>query len=128
MNVFHAWGVKIVVISSAILDNEDNLVILASQQMSNDKKPYVLKLEVTRQKGNYVGTGDLFAALLTAWLYKSTNDTMIALERTVSTLQHVIRRTLEMASEESSRGYELKLIQSKLEIESPRIVAKAMKI
>ncbi|KAG9509864.1 Pyridoxal kinase, partial [Fragariocoptes setiger] len=130
MYEMHSWGIKTVVISSAKLDNNvsdhecNMLTIMASSIFRGN---YVFEyVEVPRQEGNFVGTGDLFAALLTAWLHKSNNDIRTALRKTVSTVQIIIQRTLKQArllnhgaSSFTPKDIELNLIQSKADIENP---------
>ncbi len=51
------------------------------------------------------------------------------LEHTVATMQTVLRRTLTAAGDETSPArMELKLIQSKRDIEEPKVEIKAQKI
>ena len=92
----------------------------------------------------FVGSGDLFTALLTAWLTKSKckdwpNDMDIptALEKTVATMQAVLSRTLNhynQCMESKSREMqkcamkELKLIQSRDDILNPKIIHKAERV
>ena len=75
------------------------------------------------------GTGDLFTALCTAWLTKTEGDLKVSLERTIATMQAVLTRTLSHAKAAAAKAglekptaamMELKLIQSKADIESPR--------
>ena len=77
-------------------------------------------------------SGDLFTALSTAWLSKTNNDLKISLERTVATMQAVLKRTLKFAQNAAGAGnrptphqMELKLIQSKRDIEEPQVQIKA---
>lgn len=92
----------------------------------------------------FVGSGDLFTALLTAWLTRSCNnswqnnlDIAIALEKTVATMQAVLGRTLEHYNrnvKSNPQGLqiaalkELKLIQSRDDILNPKILQKAERV
>lgn len=88
----------------------------------------------------FTGTGDLFASLFLAWTYKTNNCLKEALEKTIGTLQAVLKRTLNYATGKyinltyidnkimyyiisvvgiSPKHLELKLIQSKADIEYP---------
>merc|ERR1712142_1439867 len=76
----------------------------------------------------FVGTGDLFTALSTAWLTKSGGDLKIALEKTIGTMQAVLARTMKHANAAAASAglekataamMELKLIQSREEILNP---------
>lgn len=72
----------------------------------------------------YTGTGDLFAALLLAWLHRFPNDFKRVLESVISTIQDVLRITLKLGG----KNCDLKLIQSRNVIANPviRIHAKAL--
>lgn len=48
--------------------------------------------------GSFTGTGDLFAALFLAWMHKSNNDLKDSLEKTIATLQAVLKRTLQYSN------------------------------
>lgn len=45
--------------------------------------------------GNYVGTGDVFTSLLVVWLDKVGGDLRLAVEKVISSIQGVLRRTNE---------------------------------
>jgi pyridoxine kinase len=45
----------------------------------------------------FTGTGDLFAALLLAWMWDTNNQLKPSLEKTIATLQAVLKRTLHYA-------------------------------
>lgn len=79
-------------------------------------------------EANFVGTGDLFAALSIAWFDKSGGDLKVTLEKVISTMNSVLKRTLESALRRVPQGVkptsgdlELKLIQSKDDISSPDV-------
>lgn len=46
---------------------------------------------------NFTGTGDLFAALMLAWTFKSNYDIKSSLEKTISTMQQILKSTLTYA-------------------------------
>jgi len=46
----------------------------------------------------FVGSGDLFAALLLAWTHYHPNNLQLALEKVISTMQHVLKRTVKAAT------------------------------
>lgn len=59
-----------------------------------------IRMEVAKLDAVFTGTGDLFASVLLAWLYRHPNDLALACEATVSTVQAVLRRTLAHAQRE----------------------------
>ncbi len=132
----HELGVGTVILSSTEFEGGDSspLVALAS----NASEPGVAyRIEIPRLPAAFVGTGDLFTALCTAWLRRSDGQLSAALEKTIGTMQAVLRRTIEQAEADAAREglskptpfqKELRLIQSKADIEDPTVVAKAVKI
>jgi pyridoxine kinase len=85
----------------------------------------VFRIEFPRLEANFVGSGDVFAALLLAWSNKHPNNLQLACEKTISSLQAVLKRTLTSAEALAKGGVpnigqlELRLVQSKADIESP---------
>jgi len=127
MNLLHDMGVATVILSSTELDKEsDHMVGLASKRHNGQRM--VVKVQIPKLSAAFVGSGDLFTALSTAWLTNTSSDMKLTLEKTTGTMQAVLQRTLECAKEAAAKkGFkaptpemmELKLIQSKHEIENP---------
>ncbi|CAL1547313.1 unnamed protein product [Lymnaea stagnalis] len=140
MNELHKRGVSIVVLSSSTLGDKNTLLCLASIRrghfwwvfffsiLGEVSKKYRLKIPLLG--AIFVGTGDLFAASLLTWLDKES-EFKDALEKTVSVVQHVIRRTYEHAQSKLKREtpsmaqMELHLVQSKKDIEDPQVLIQA---
>ena len=59
-------------------------------------------MEIPNLDATFTGTGDLFAGVLLAWLYRHPNDLALACETTVSTVQAVLQRTLAHAQRKSN--------------------------
>ena len=96
-----------------------------------------VRIYIPKFPAAFVGTGDLFTALATAWLSRTGNDLVKTLENTIGTMQAVLKRTLEHArsrskgdrqQQASARDMELKLIQSKRDIEEPTVTVRAERI
>lgn len=126
----HSMGPKTVVISSSHLGTNGNIVSMASTVKNGKKERF--KVEFPHIPAIFVGTGDLFAACLLAWM-QTDNNLQLAIEKTISTLQAVIRRTFVYAQEKAGPGntpnsahMELRLVQSKSDIENPAILYTAM--
>ncbi|KFM77236.1 Pyridoxal kinase, partial [Stegodyphus mimosarum] len=116
-------------------------------------------MEIPKLDAIFTGTGDLFSALLLAWMARTNGDLVISCERTVNSLKRVLERTLKYASgmflciisltevkecvlkfyifftinfyfiaalkdPSCSASMELKLIQSKNDIENPPTILK----
>ena len=85
------------------------------------------RIDMCRLPHLFTGTGDLFTALLLAHMHRSNGDLPRAMERTIDTLQAVLRTTAAYAESRllddpdanCNRLLELRLIQSKKDIEEP---------
>ena len=102
------------------------------------------RIEFPKLPLSFVGSGDLFTAVFTAWLTRSGGDSWpddmdlpLALEKTVATMQSVLNRTLNHYNKcvASNSGRipkaalkELKLIQSRDDILDPKIIHRADRV
>lgn len=139
MDVLHGMGPDTVVITSSDLPSpqgRDYLMALGSQRMRKPDGSTVtqrIRLEMRKVDAVFVGTGDLFAAMLLAWTHKHPDNLKVACEKTVSAMQHVLQRTIRCAKAEAGEGQkpspaqlELRMVQSRKDIEDPEIVVQAM--
>ncbi|XP_021580941.2 pyridoxal kinase isoform X1 [Ictidomys tridecemlineatus] len=138
MDVLHAMGPDTVVITSSDLPSSrgsDYLIALGSQRMKRPDGTTVterIRMEMRRVDAVFVGTGDLFAAMLLAWTHKHPDNLKVACEKTVSAMHHVLQRTIRCARAQAGEGQkpspaqlELRMVQSKKDIEDPEIVVQA---
>lgn len=102
--------------------------------LGSEQSKYTITIPLIGDGIVFTGAGDLFAALFLAHSSSksSLND---AFEYTIATLQSVLKNTLNAIPEADRsadrvqpRQRELKLIQSKFDIENPKIVLQANKI
>ncbi|OCT91417.1 pyridoxal kinase isoform X2 [Xenopus laevis] len=135
MDVLHSLGPDTVVITSSDLPasrGPDYLMTLASQRKV-DKHGRIhtqrICLELPRVEAVFVGTGDLFAAMLLAWTHHHPNDFKLACEKTVSAMHHILQRTIRSAKALAGPGVkpsyaqlEIRMVQSRKDIESPEVV------
>lgn len=134
IDMMHSWGIKTVVMSSSTLGKDRNTLVCVGSNCT-EKGIERYKIEFPFINATFVGTGDLFAALMLIWLYKDKN-LKLALEKTVSALQYVVKKTVAYAEKHKSPEkekvsfalMELKLIQSKNVLENPEIVFHAESI
>ncbi|KAM4044048.1 pyridoxal kinase isoform 3-T3 [Anomaloglossus baeobatrachus] len=107
MDMLHSLGPSTVVITSSDLPasrGPDFLITLAShRQVREDGQIQTLRIcfELPRVDAVFVGTGDLFAAMLLAWTHLHPNNFKLACEKTVSAMQLVLQRTITSARSES---------------------------
>ncbi|XP_055975211.1 pyridoxal kinase [Sorex fumeus] len=138
MDVLHSMGPDTVVITSSDLPSprgSDYLTALGSQRIRNPDGSVVterIRMDMHRVDAVFVGTGDLFAAMLLAWTHKHPNNLKVACEKTLSAMHHVLQRTIRCAQAQAGKGQkpspaqlELRMVQSKRDIESPEIVVQA---
>lgn len=137
MDVLHCMGPDTVVITSSDLPSpqgSDYLMALGSQRMRKPDGSTVtqrIRMEMRKVDAVFVGTGDLFAAMLLAWTHKHPDNLKVACEKTVSAMQHVLQRTIQCAKAEaggqkpSPAQLELRMVQSRKDIEDPKIVVQA---
>ncbi|NXN30260.1 PDXK kinase, partial [Nycticryphes semicollaris] len=138
MDMLHAMGPETVVITSSDLQaplGNDYLIALGSHRKTKadgTKMTQRIRVESRKVDAVFVGTGDLFAAMLLAWTHKHPNNLKVACEKTVSAMQHVLQRTIKSAKAQAGEGnkpnsaqLELRVVQSKKDIENPEIIVKA---
>jgi len=127
MDLIHQKGVGTVILSSTELGSDEHLVGLASRL--SEGKSTIVKVLIPKFPAAFVGTGDLFTALSTAWLARTGGDLKLSLEKTINTMQAVLERTLAHANSAAQQLrlakptpalMELKLIQSREEILDPK--------
>lgn len=128
---FHERGVRTVALSSTDLGADGELLAFVSHRQQTDAddtaKRLRWKLSIPRQGGgiSFTGTGDLFASLFLAHSALQPDCVKQAFERTVATLQAVIENTVRRMPvdlvEVQSQHRELKIVQSKCDIECPTV-------
>ncbi|XP_029315495.1 pyridoxal kinase-like [Cottoperca gobio] len=138
MDLLHKMGPETVVLTSTDLPSkcgDQFLVALGSQKIvkpDGTKTNQKICMDIPKVDAVFVGTGDLFAAMLLAWTHHHPKDLKAACEKTVSVMHHVIKRTITYANEMAGPGkrpspaqLELRMVQSKADIENPAIVVEA---
>ena len=127
----HKMGPSLVFITSMVFP-EDNISagedksisILASKRTKDGKSDEVWRIDCPMIPGSFTGTGDLTASLLLGHLAKDPDNLPLVMEKVINTMYVVIERT-HVSSGATARSKELKLIQSKSDIENPPSVFKA---
>ena len=77
---------------------------------------------------SFTGSGDVFAASFLIWSHKFPDDPVQIMENTVNTTYAVLSRTYQSIKDVENPGpaeKELKLIESKVDLENPPQVVKA---
>lgn len=128
IQALHKKGVKTVALSSTDLGDDDNMIAIAS---TGDIR---YKIMIPKFDASFTGTGDLFASLFLAWTYKTNNDIKQSLEKTISTMQTIVRETYQRGRAIQPTGViptyklELRIIQNKRVIEDPSVTIKAVQL
>ncbi|KAM4700067.1 pyridoxal kinase [Discoglossus pictus] len=138
MDLLHSFGPHTVVITSSDLPSSrggEYLITLGSQRRVEEGGQIHTQricLELPRVDAVFVGTGDLFAAMLLAWTHHHPDDFKLACEKTVSAMHHVLQRTIKCAHTLAGPGVrpsysqlELRMVQSKKDIENPELIVRA---
>uniref|UniRef100_A0A8C6XMJ2 Pyridoxal kinase n=1 Tax=Naja naja TaxID=35670 RepID=A0A8C6XMJ2_NAJNA len=135
MDMLHNMGPETVVITSSDLQapsGNDYLIALGSQRRNGTIVTQRIRMESPKVDAVFVGTGDLFAAMLLAWTHKHPDNLKMACEKTVSAMQHVLQRTIRSAKAQAGEGnkpnsaqLELRMVQSKKDIENPEMIITA---
>lgn len=122
LNYCHSRGTPVVIVSSSKSFDELNSNSLCLYASSKDSE-HLIKIKFDRLSGSFAGTGDAFAAQFLAW-FTVLKDLKDACEHAISAMLHILNRTNETRKHEDEL-IEMKLVQSKRDIENPRIVVKA---
>lgn len=133
---FHGKGVKTVAISSSELGGSDSLLALVSHKDGTNSQRCRMVIPKQGNGIRFTGTGDLFASLFLAHSTLTNFDMCTTLERTIASLQAVITKTLTYIPEDVKAGKvavtstqrELKIIQSKKDIEEPTVKCHCSKV
>ena len=135
MKVLHNKGVQFVILSSVDFASGPTESICLASRKSPEGTYDCAKIKYPTLPVHFVGTGDLFTALITAWLKHDNFDLQKALEKTIATMQSVLKRTLSSANAQCKKGekpsprqLELKLIQSREDILKPQVTISATKL
>lgn len=119
MEKLHSFGVEHVVVSSVSYIGEHMIGVLASTRSGPEASFSKWSMEVPKRDEYYTGTGDLFNALLLAWLNKDTSITLgDAVQKVVSSIQHVLDRSNDAANQKLPMK-EIRLVQSSSHILNP---------
>ncbi|KAL1461333.1 hypothetical protein WDU94_013240 [Cyamophila willieti] len=130
IDTLHDKGVKTVVISSSELGLDKHLLGIASTTLGGSRT--TVSIDIPKLDAIFTGTGDLFASLFLAWFTLTDHNVKETIERTIGTMQSVLERTSssfpDSSAKLSSKERELKLIQSKCDIENPKVKIQAKPI
>lgn len=127
----HSKGIKTVVITSMDCSSEPNkLYSMVSSVHKGIANRQLYRISMDKLNCNFIGTGDLFAALFLAWFTKTDGDVKKALENVIFTLQAIINRTYRFALTQpgtttNTSNIELKLIQGIDDIIAPKVTTMA---
>lgn len=133
----HSMGPSTVFITSMVFPQDttstnsegtdQTISILASKRTKEGQPDEVWRIDCPMFPGSFTGTGDLTASLLLGHLAKDPDNLPLAMEKVINTMYVVIKRTHESAGT-TARSKELKLIQSKSDIENPPSIFKTRQL
>jgi pyridoxine kinase len=116
-------GPSLVFITSLVLNDkgetdDSKTIAIVSAQRNTESGDEFWRIDSPLFEGHFTGTGDLTAALLLGHTAKAPNDLKSSMEKVISTMHAVIKRTNASAGD-TVVSKELKLIASKTDIENP---------
>ncbi|CAH1709342.1 unnamed protein product [Aphis gossypii] len=121
LNILYAHGCKTVVVSSSNISSNSVMKCIGR----NFSYEEYIELDIPIIDQSFIGTGDFFTALLLIWMNLTNNDLKHSMEKTVATIQAVLKRTIKYTNENSLKNpvssKELKLIQSLSDIQNPEV-------
>lgn len=121
LNILYARGCKTVVVSSSNISSNSVMKCIGR----NFSYEEYIELEIPIIDQSFIGTGDFFTALLLIWMNLTNNDLKHSMEKTVATIQAVLKRTIKYTNKNSLKNpvssKELKLIQSLSDIQNPEV-------
>ncbi|XP_050941473.1 pyridoxal kinase isoform X2 [Cucumis melo] len=110
-------------------DGREACNILHAAGPSKGQAPEQFKIVIPKIPAYFTGTGDLTTALLLGWSNKYPERLDLAAELAVSSLQAVLRRTMNdyksAGHDPQSSSLEIRLIQSQDDIRKPKVEFKA---
>ncbi|XP_043696080.1 pyridoxal kinase [Telopea speciosissima] len=128
-NILHAAGPSKVVITSVHIG--ESLLLIGSHKKSEGQPLEQFKIVIAKIPAYFTGTGDLMTALLLGWSNKYPDNLDRASELAVSSLQALLRRTINdyksAGFDPQSSSLEIRLIQSQEDIRNPQVNYKAEK-
>lgn len=133
IDVFHKVGVQVVVLTSFETAMQQELTCILSHDSSNARNSTLKEtsndprevwvVRIPKLGCQFTGTGDLFAALITAWLKKTDFDLRKSFENTVNSIHQVLEDTLawyRRVNDGTVQSYELRLVQNKMQLMCPK--------
>lgn len=126
MDVIHSLGVSHVVVTSGVegAQSGDSLACFASTYDKDSGEKRRFRFDFPRLRGQFVGTGDVFASLLVVWLAENSKGGVAsAVGKVLGSLQGLLKKTSEYAqsqADSNSRAMcELRLVQSRRDLLVP---------
>jgi len=107
----HALGPKTVIVKSTTVGVPGSIALYASVESAGRRKCY--KVNIPQIGGYFSGAGDLFSSLFLFWNEQHSKDFPLVLQKTLGTLQELLRATYAAGSAE------LLLVQNRRCIEQP---------
>ena len=113
--------------SDGVVVSPKTISILASKRSKDGQPDQLWRIDCPMIPGSFTGTGDLTASLLLGHLAKDPDNLPLVMEKVINTMYVVIERTHKLSGT-TAKSKELKLIQSKHDIENPPFLFQARPI
>ncbi|KAI6178631.1 Pyridoxal kinase [Aphelenchoides besseyi] len=113
------YNVKYVVTTSGI-ENKSDEILYCFGSVFVDGKITRHRFEISKIRGNYVGTGDVFTSLLLVWLTETNGNLELSISNVIRSLQLLLKRQSKDENEKPTfKQRELCLIESRFDLLVP---------
>jgi pyridoxine kinase len=131
-------NLSIIVVTSGLFstDNSQMFCYASKKKLLSNDNPTTFeryRFTIPLIRGEFVGTGDVFASLLIVWLDEFNGEIKPAVSNVIASLQSLLKRTSEAAFESgadkpSAFQRELKLIESRFDLLVPNLFIESINI
>ncbi|CAO4360917.1 unnamed protein product [Caenorhabditis nigoni] len=120
VKILHDKGVKTVVVTSGVTGAQTDECLRCYASVAGGD---IYRFTFPRLRGQFVGTGDVFASLLVVWLDETNGNVAESVKKVLGSMQKLIQRTSDFAQQQvdqNSRAMcELRLVQSRKDLVLP---------
>ncbi|TKC37774.1 hypothetical protein EI555_012491 [Monodon monoceros] len=96
---------KVMPVADIITPNQFEAELLSGRKIHSQEEDLAsILMEMCKVDTVSIGTGDLFTAVLLAWMHKQLNSLKVACENTVSAMHHVLQQTIKCAKAKAVEG------------------------
>ncbi|MBV94824.1 Pyridoxal kinase, partial [Eschrichtius robustus] len=96
---------EVMPVADIITPNQFEAELLSWRKIHSQEEDLAsIHMEMCKVDTVFIGTGDLFTAVLLAWMHKHLNSLKVACENTVLAMHHVLQQTIKYAKAKAGEG------------------------